>query len=254
MTTAISITQEELDKLRRVRGMLSRPDILEQYKLKNIFIQPFDLESVGTNSYDIRLGEWIFREKFNSGLPTFHGQVEPRFLYNMYDPDHVKALFEKELAQPASKVLHPWFELGDLEGISPDDLVIVIRPGESILAHTLEFIGSNCNFITTRMAARSTIGRSGLEVCRCAGVGDAFYCNRWTLEITNNLQYHMIPLVVGRRIGQVIFDGIRPLAENDGGYVTEGKYQALGSLEKMQSSWKPEDMLPKAYLDRELIG
>ena len=92
-------TKEALDRLTPLpRGMLSRPDILDQYEKKNIFIQPFDLESVGTNSYDIRLGGWIFREKFNSGLPTFHGQVEPRFLYNMYDRDHVKAIFEKARA------------------------------------------------------------------------------------------------------------------------------------------------------------
>lgn len=245
-------TRSALDALYRPRGMLSRPDILDQYKKKNIFIKPFDLESVGTNSYDIRLGEWIFREKFNSGLPTFHGQVEPRFLYNMYDPDHVKALFEKELAQPASRVLHPWFELGDLEGISPDDLVVVIRPGESILAHTLEFIGSNCNFITTRMAARSTIGRSGLEITRCAGVGDVGYCTRWTLEITNNLQYHMIPLVVGRRIGQVLFDGVTPLEEGDDDYTRSGKYQNTSDLEEMVRMWHPDMMLPRAYMDREV--
>jgi dCTP deaminase len=199
--------------------MLSRPDILDQHKKKNIFIQPFDLESVGTNSYDVRLGGWIF---------------------------------QKELAQPARKVLHPWFELGDLEGIKPDDLVVVIRPGESILAHTHEFIGSNCSFITTRMAARSTIGRSGLEITRCAGVGDVGYCNRWTLEITNNLQYHMIPLVVGRRIGQVLFDGVTPLDEGDEDYTQSGKYQQTADLEEMVRMWNPDMMLPRAYLDREV--
>jgi len=236
-----------------LREMLSRPDILEQHDQGNIFIEPFDLESVGTNSYDVRLGENFYRERFNSGLPTFHGQVEPRFLYNMYDSDHVKALYELEQARPAKEVLHPWFQIGDLEGISPDDKVLLIRPGESLLAHTQEFIGSNCNFITTRMAARSTIGRNALEVTRCAGVGDVGYCIRWTLEITNNLQYHMIPLVVGMRVGQVIFDGVRPLEEGDKGYTATGKYQAAGGLKDMVENWRPELMLPRAFLDREVL-
>lgn len=235
-----------------LRGMLSRPDILDQYKRKNIFIQPFDPESVGTNSYDVRLGEWIFREKFNSGLPTFQGQAQRT--YNMYNPVHVTSIFEKELAQPAHKVLHPWFELDDLEGIDPNDLVIMVGPGESILAHTLEFIGSNCNFITTRMAARSTIGRSGLEITRCAGVGDVGYCTRWTLEITNNLQHHMIPLVVGRRIGQVLFDGVTPLDEEDGDYRSSGKYQGAVGLDEMIRMWHPDMMLPRAYMDREVVS
>lgn len=247
-------TKEALDNLTLLpRGMLSRPDILEQHEKGNIFIRPFDHQNVGTNSYDVCLGEWIYREKFNSGLPHFHGYVEPRFLYNMYDKDHVGQLYELEHARPASEVLHPWFELGDLEGIDKDDLVILIRPGESILAHTEEFIGSNCNFITTRMAARSTIGRNALEVTRCAGVGDIGYCTRWTLEITNNFQYHMIPLVVGRRVGQVVFDGVRPLEEGDADYRGSGKYQR-GSVdvEEMVRMWHPEMMLPRAYLDREV--
>lgn len=247
-------TKEALDKLAPLpRGMLSRPDILEQYEKGAILIHPFDPESVGTNSYDVRLGEWVYREKFNSGLPHFHGYVEPRFLYNMYDKDHVGQLYELEHARPASEVLHPWFELGDLEGIGKDDLVILVRPGESILAHTEEFIGSNCNFITTRMAARSTIGRNALEVTRCAGVGDIGYCTRWTLEITNNFQYHMIPLVVGRRVGQVVFDGVRPLEEGDIGYTDKGKYQkGAADVEEMVRMWSPEMMLPRAYLDREV--
>lgn len=31
------------------------------------------------------------------------------------------------------------------------------------------------------------------------------YINRWTMEITNNSQHYSIPLVVGRRIAQIVF-------------------------------------------------
>ncbi|MCX8513508.1 MAG: hypothetical protein ORN26_00305 [Candidatus Pacebacteria bacterium] len=43
-----------------------------------------------------------------------------------------------------------------------------MRPGETILAHTNEFIGGR-NHITTMMKARSSMGRSFIEVCKCAG-------------------------------------------------------------------------------------
>ena len=36
------------------------------------------------------------------------------------------------------------------------------------------------------MQARSSLGRSYIEVCKCAGMGDVGFCNRWTMEITNN--------------------------------------------------------------------
>ncbi len=234
------------------RGLLSRPVILEELEKGNIVISPFEKENLGTNSYDIRLGKYYYRERFSSGLPSFHGYVEPRFLYNMYDPDHVEMLYELHEAIRAGDVLHNWFEQKDLEGISKEDLVILIRPGESILGHTEEFIGSNCNHITADMAARSSTGRNALGVCRCAGVGDIGYFNRWTMEITNYFQYHMVPLVVGRRIGQMKFFETVPLDDEDTNYRVEGKYHTTDGLEETVCAWKPQQMLPRAYLDREV--
>jgi len=40
---------------------------------------------------------------------------------------------------------------------------------------------------------------------QCAGWGDVGYINRWTMEITNNSRFYAIPLVVGRRIAQIVF-------------------------------------------------
>jgi deoxycytidine triphosphate deaminase len=76
--------------------------------------------------------------------------------------------------------------------------------GETILAHTNEFIGGR-ETVTTMMKARSSMGRNFIEVCKCAGWGDIGYVNRWTMEITNNSRFYSIPLVVGRRIAQIVF-------------------------------------------------
>jgi dCTP deaminase len=39
--------------------ILSDKKILEEIEAKNIIIKPFDIESLGTNSYDVHLGKWL---------------------------------------------------------------------------------------------------------------------------------------------------------------------------------------------------
>src|SRR5206468_7803202 len=81
--------------------------------------------------------------------------------------------------------------------------IIAVRPGDTILAHTMEVVGGR-NGYTTSMRARSSIGRSCMSVCKCAGVGDVGYIARWTMEITN--RYHAtIELPVGLRVAQILF-------------------------------------------------
>ena len=139
----------------------------------------------------------------------------------------------------------------DFDGISPDDKVILLKPGETILAHTNEYIGGK-NHITTMMKARSSMGRSFIEVCKCAGWGDVGYVNRWTMEITNNSRNYSIPLVVGRRIAQIIFFETGPILAADYGEITDSKYQKSTDLNIIKKTWKPTDMLPKLYKDRDI--
>ena len=81
--------------------------------------------------------------------------------------------------------------------------VIPVRPGDTILAHTIEIVGGRNGF-TTSMRARSSIGRSCMSVCKCAGVGDVGYIARWTMEITNH-SHATIELPVGLRVAQILF-------------------------------------------------
>ena len=95
-----------------------------------------------------------------------------------------------------------------------DDQVILLEPGETILAHTNEFIGGKGE-VTTMMKARSSVGRNFIEVCKCAGWGDVGYVNRWAMEITNNSRHYTIPLVVGRRVAQIVFFETGPIQKQD---------------------------------------
>ncbi len=131
----------------------------------------------------------------------------------------------------------------DFVNISPSDKVILLAPGETVLAHTNEFIGGR-GHITTMMKARSSLGRSFIEVCKCAGWGDVGYINRWTMEITNNSGNYFIPLVVGRRIGQIIFFETGPILEKDKDYAKAGKYQSSQSVRDLKKHWKPDHDAP----------
>ena len=57
-----------------------------------------------------------------------------------------------------------------------------LHPGETILAHTQEFIGGR-ECVTTMMKARSSLGRVFVAVCKCAGWGDV---EGQTLTVTVN--------------------------------------------------------------------
>lgn len=218
---------------------LSDKRILEEMEEGNIVISPFDVRNLATSSYDVTLGEYFYRP---------HSEWVDR-LYNPYDEEAVKNVYGlPQFAQTAAG--STWFKK-DTKGISPDDKVILLAPGETILAHTNEFIGGR-KHITTMMKARSSLGRSFIQVCKCAGWGDVGYINRWTMEITNGSKDFYIPLVVGRRIAQIVFFETGPILDFD--YAIKGKYQTAQTLPALKAGWKPEDMLPKLYKDRDIHG
>ncbi len=219
---------------------LSDRRILQEKKKGYIVIEPFNRANLATSSYDVTLGRYFYRAR----NPAYN----QRF-YNIYNEEHVKQVWGKRALQ-AERAGCRFGEMGlDHEGINPNDLVIMLEPGEMILAHTEEFIGGR-GHITTSMQARSSMGRSFITVCKCAGWGDVGFINRWTMEITNGSKSYTIPLVVGRRIAQIIFEETGPILGAD--YAKLGKYQSSTDLKTIMKSWDPSMMLPKLHKDREI--
>lgn len=221
--------------------LLSRDAILKHIKDGNIIVDPFDERKLKTTSYDVSLGKWFWREGHPEGRATIH---------NLYDENSTKRVwqgpYQSELANETLKKLGV-----ELVNIKPYDRIIMLRPGETILAHTDEFIGGR-NCVVSKMYARSSLGRNFVEVCKDAGWGDVGYFNRWTMEVTNNSQYFTIPLVVGRRIGQMVFYEVAPLQKTPD-YVAEGgKYQKSQDVEEVKKSWHPEMMIPQMHKDWEV--
>ena len=230
----------------RGNGLLSDTGIMRHFlHTGNIVIDPFDKRSLSTSSYDVRLGSHYFRESEPTSSINF---------YNPYDEEEVRKVWGEALtADTYSSYRRPNPDADIYKGISDEDRIIWVGPGESILAHTEEFIGGR-RTVTTMMKARSSLGRNFIEVCKCSGWGDVGYINRFTMEITNNSRFYSIPLVVGRRVAQIVFfetEGIEGISYER---CSGSKYQCDTDLEKVKRHWKPEDMLPKMYLDRECVA
>lgn len=217
-------------------GCYSNQEILAAIAAGRIVCHPFNKKHVAGASLDVTLGRWYYKTEYNL----------PSNLYNPFSQKDVESYF----AGPFEATEHrKWVEQTGrqlLEGIPAEHPIIVLKPGERILAHTHEFVGIKPPGVTD-MKARSTWGRNGIAVCIDAGWGDPGYINRWTMEVYNLNQHHSVVLPVGERIAQIIFHHTGPVS---GEYSKlSGKYQQATDLEELLKIWKPEMMLPKAYKD-----
>lgn len=226
-------------------SVLSDVQIREQRERGDIVIEPFVEKNLGNNSYDVTIGEYYYRSPVSpfyltnnpNEMEDFILQYDKncRTILNPYDQENVNQYWgELQQAQLVSD------ELCEKLKIPQGSKIIWVRPGELILAHTQEFIGTVENF-TTMMKTRSSMGRLGLNMCKCAGLGDIGYFNRFTMEISN-FSNRIVPLVVGSRVAQIVFFSC---GKTENTYSKNGSYQYSVNKQEVIENWKPDMMLPK---------
>ena len=72
-------------------SILNNEQIVKYREQGEIVIEPFNPKNLKTSSYDVRLGEWYFREqKFNKSIDNFDVNSN---IYNMYDEEMVKKVW-----------------------------------------------------------------------------------------------------------------------------------------------------------------
>lgn len=221
------------------QGVFSNTQIKAAINSGHIVFHPYIEEHIAGSSVDVTLGYWYYRTE----------RTSTSGFYNPFDEAEVARYFDGPYHAEPHEL---WTQVNSRKffvGIPPDHPIIVIRPGERILAHTHEFIGIKAPGTST-MQARSTWGRNGVSVCLDAGWGDPGYINRWTMEIYNMNQHESVVLPVGERIAQLVFYHTGPVEGEYAGL--SGKYQpgSGDDLVDLISNWRPEQMLPRAYKDK----
>lgn len=223
-------------------SVYSNREILAAVEEGTIVCTPFTPDNVSEASLDFTLGHYFYKQEFD----------DQSSVYNPFDEAEVARYFKGPLmAIPHAE----WCEHNGFtrfRNIPDDHPIIVLRPGERILAHTHEFVGIRAHGGAAEVKSRSSWGRNGVAVCFDAGWIDPGYINRITLEIYNLNKHESVVLPVGERIGQLIFHQTGPV---DGGYAggrggISGKYQHTDDLAELIHSWRPETMLPRAFKDR----
>lgn len=223
-------------------GVYSNKQIRQAIKDGHIICTPFNPKYVAHASLDVTLGHYYYRTERAKDHPV----------YNPFDESDVKSYFGESLKAVPHKQWCDDNGVKTLNGIPTNHPVIPVRPRERILTHTHEFFGIKPPG-ACEIRSRSSWGRSGIAVSFDAGWVDPGYINRLTLEVFNLNRSEIVLLPVGERIAQVIFhetgevEGNYGLGRNRG---FSGKYQSGTDLKQLIKNWRPELMLPRAYLDK----
>ena len=139
--------------------LLSRAEILGWLKPVQgpplIVIEPFDPERLGPNTYDVSLGPWFYRTQ----LPSLGTRV-----YNPYCEDGVRALWGEPRQAVSAEAEFGNHGMRLLEGVDPEDRIIMVHPLETILCHTEEFVGG-LKCVAGWMQGKSGWSRSFISVC-----------------------------------------------------------------------------------------
>ena len=219
-------------------AVFSNTDIKKAIKSGQLVFHPYVAENINGSSLDATLGEWYYKTE-RSHLGGVYNPFDPLAVNKYFDGPHHAELHKDWCKKHGRKLF---------TGIPADHPIIVLEPGERILAHTHEFVGVKGN-ATSTMQARSTWGRNGVAVCLDAGWGDPGYINRWTMEIYNMNPRDAVILPVGERIAQIVFYATGPVESEY--HKLSGKYQPgqANDLANLVKQWSPEQMLPRAYKD-----
>ncbi|MGK2896431.1 MAG: dCTP deaminase [Candidatus Saccharimonadales bacterium] len=223
-------------------GVYSNTEITAAINDNTIVCVPFNPGHVSEASLDFTLGHYFYKQEY---------QPEAGGIYNPFDKTEVHRYFKGPLEAVPHK---EWCEKNGhalFSNIPDNHPIIVLRPGERILAHTHEFVGIRAHGGACEVKSRSSWGRNGVAVCFDAGWVDPGYINRITLEIYNLNMHESVVLPVGERVGQLVFHHTGPV---DGAYASgrggmSGKYQHTDDLDELIRTWKPSDMLPRAFKD-----
>lgn len=114
-------------------------------------------------------------------------------------------------------------EMSDMGEHKIDDLGYALRPGEFVLASTVETFNLP-NDIACEFKLKSSAARVGLNNMLATWCDPTWHNSKLTLELHNCNRFHPILLRAGMKIGQMIFYRCSSRVPNQNSYRVNGRY------------------------------
>ena len=204
---------------------LTGPEIKKQMSLlnphnpdgkPNIVISPFFEECLGSNSYDLHLGDTlkVYKCTIPAGMKVALDYI-PGHTYDFMDwfefPE-VYAQYQRQ--RDFFDIANPKYLINPCEEKTHETVTIKIPQTGLILNPRFGYLGNTVEYTETYnlfpyIDGKSSGGRNFISVHETAGRGDDGFCGNWTLEITVKYPTVVYP---NMRIAQVYyekFDGER---------------------------------------------
>lgn len=170
------------------------------YLVSKGVIGPVDLEDINGTSIDVHLGNEIVVEQSNENQRVVSLQDKQRLSTRKVD------------------IANGYYDL---------------RPGEFILAHTVETFNLPDN-ISAEFKLNSSGARIGLENALATWCDPHWNGSVLTLELKNLTNFHTLRLHAGCRIGQMIFHASEAVPV-DRGYGVRGRYNGDQSVSEVKN-------------------
>jgi len=115
----------------------------------------------------------------------------------------------------------------------------VLKPGEFILAHSVEVFNLPNN-IAAEYKLKSSLARVGLDHLNAGWCDPGWHGSTLTLELRNLTTYHFLKLEYGIKIGQMVFFKCAPVPE-EASYATKGSYNGDVGVQGAKPTKEIED-------------
>jgi dCTP deaminase len=183
-------------------------------KKPDIIIEPYIPECLGSNSYDLHLGNVlrVYKNTLPKGMKPVIFCNEKTAIpgeYSMRDWFYDAHAYEDYCLRPENyDIRNPKYSLNPCDNKTHETIDIVIPETGVILNPDIGYLGSTVEYTETRrlfpyIDGKSTLGRNFIINHHTAGRGDDGFCGQWTLEI-----HVLYPTIVypNMRCGQIYYE------------------------------------------------
>lgn len=175
--------------------ILSDTEILAAMERRELLIEPFSIEQLGGNSYDVRLGPVlrVYDVESTSMTAGAWGALAGPELLAMWErccADTERVDYESLDATVEPRTVD----------IAIPDAGILLVPDILYLASTIEYTETHQH--VPYLDGKSSIGRLGIFIHTTAGRGDVDFAGHWTMEIS---VVQPVRVYAGMSIGQLTY-------------------------------------------------